>query len=42
MAQVAYSELGTGDYSSLTACPFCVPPRTVAEIDAINLAHKLP
>ena len=42
MAQFAYSELGTGDYSSLTACPYCVPPRTVAEIDAINLAHKLP
>ena len=42
MAQFAYSERGTGDYSSLTACPYCVPPRTAAEIDAINLAHKLP
>lgn len=42
MAQFRYGELGSGDYSALTACPYCVPPRTVAEIDAINLAHQLP
>ncbi|NLW21153.1 MAG: L,D-transpeptidase [Clostridiales bacterium] len=42
MAQFTYGELGTGDYAHLTACPYCVPPRTVAEIDAINQAHQLP
>ena len=38
----AYGELANSPYSSLTACPYCVPPRTAAEITAINQAHKLP
>lgn len=42
MTMFTYGELGTGNYSSLTACPYCVPPRTIEEIDAINEAHKLP
>ena len=42
LAQFTYGELGNAPYSSLTACPYCVPPRTVEQIDAINLAHKLP
>lgn len=42
MTQFSYGELGTGDYSHLTACPYCVPPRTVEEINEINLAHRLP
>ena len=37
-----YGELAYSPYSSLTACPYCVPPRTAEEIAAINLAHKLP
>lgn len=40
LSQFTYGELGTGDYSHLTACPYCVPPRTVAEINEINDAHK--
>lgn len=42
MDSFLYNELGTAPYSSLTACPYCVPPRTVEQIDAINLAHQAP
>ena len=32
----SYSELDTGVYASLTACPHCVPAKRRAEIDEIN------
>lgn len=41
LAPFKYSELGTGDFK-LTACPYCVPPRTKEQIDEINQQHKLP
>ncbi|NLX83097.1 MAG: L,D-transpeptidase [Clostridiales bacterium] len=41
LSPFTYGELGTGEYSNLTPCPYCVPPRTVEEIDKINTAHQL-
>lgn len=40
LSEFSYKELGSGIFANLTACPYCVPPRTMAEIDAINAAHK--
>ena len=41
--EVPYSlRSGSKNYSHLTACPYCVPPRTVEEINAINQANRLP
>ena len=34
-----YAELDTGIYADLTPCGYCVPPRRVSEIEAINNAH---
>ena len=31
-----YGELGSGDYADLTACPYCAPVRTKAQIDQAN------
>ena len=42
MASFTYAQLDLEPYSRLTACPYCVPPRRVSEIDAINAAHSLP
>ena len=39
MTAFTYGELGTGDYAGLTACPYCVPPRTPEDIAQINAAH---
>ncbi len=36
-----YAELDTGSYADLEACPYCVPPQRVAQIDTINAAHAL-
>ena len=42
LSQFTYGELENPPYDKLTACPYCVPPRRVKEIDAINQAHQLP
>ena len=35
-----YGELENAPHNALNACQYCVPPRRVAEIEAINLAHS--
>lgn len=35
-----YGELENPPYNTLTPCQYCVPPRRLAEIEAINLAHR--
>ena len=35
-----YAQLDEEPYASLTPCPYCAPPRRVAEIEAINAAHR--
>lgn len=35
-----YGELDSGAYASLTACPYCCPPRRKAEIAQINAEHQ--
>ena len=40
LSPFTYGELGDEPYKHLTACPYCVPPRTVEEINEINNAHK--
>ena len=35
-----YGELENPPYSVLNACQYCVPPRRLAEIEAINQAHR--
>ncbi|MHC1787383.1 MAG: L,D-transpeptidase [Christensenellales bacterium] len=42
LASFTYGELENAPYSSLNACAYCVPPRRVMEIEAINQAHRLP
>ncbi len=42
MAEFTYGELEQEPHLSLTSCPYCFPPLRVAEIDAVNAAHKLP
>lgn len=42
MATFTYGELNDEPYSRLTPCPYCNPPLRVADIQAINDAHRLP
>ena len=42
MTAFSYGELGQGDYAALTACPYCVPPRTQEDIAKINATHAIP
>ncbi len=37
-----YGELDQEPFDKLTACPYCVPPRRIEDIDRINAAHQLP
>ncbi len=34
-----YAELDTGDYARLTPCPYCFPPKRIAEIEEINAKY---
>lgn len=36
-----YGELENTPYNFLTSCQYCVPPRRLAEIEAINQAHRV-
>ena len=42
MATFTYAELDSDAYKNLTPCDYCYPPLRVADIQAINDAHKLP
>ena len=39
MKAFTYGELDVKPYAKLTACPYCVPPREIADIEKINAAH---
>ncbi len=35
-----YGELETSPFDKLTPCPYCNPPKRIAEIEALNAGHK--
>ena len=40
MESFHYSELDEAKFASLTRCPYCQPPRRVAELEEINRVHR--
>ena len=39
LTEITYAALETAEFSKLTACTYCCPPRRIADIQAINEEH---